>query len=106
MGGRLNKPYNKSFILRFEENGGLKFYDNQSKMIILGTNNSMSDEDGNLQFYSNGGIINNHTHQLMENGNDIIVPNIYFDLSDNTYTTYEQNNCIPDNRSKGVYYLF
>ncbi len=75
------------------------------KMNLIPTNGTISDVDGNLQFYSNGGIINNYTHQLMENGNDIIVPNIYFDPSDNAYSTYEQNNCSPDDRSKGVYYL-
>ncbi|MEZ4917742.1 MAG: T9SS type A sorting domain-containing protein [Saprospiraceae bacterium] len=38
---------------------------------IVGCAGAISDADGNLQFYTNGGQIHNHAHAMMENGDGI-----------------------------------
>ena len=64
---------------------------------------SISDRDGNLQFYSHGDWVFNKNHQLMDGGNITEVPVAVGQL----YKNASQNSIvIPITSSEGLYYLF
>ena len=99
-----NYPLAHPFIVSFEPNG-IKFIPIISNMIHRFTNVSMSDAAGNLQFYTNGTFINNHQHQLMENGNDIIYPS-YFLAADGIYLGVRAYNCTESVTEKNNYNIY
>jgi len=58
-------------VLDFTENQLDIYYDGYITMDFQETNTSISDEEGNLLFYSNGIFIANAEHEVMENGGDL-----------------------------------
>ena len=57
----------------------MEISDLEFEMDVAPTNTIMSDEDGNLLFYSNGCDINNANHEIMENG-EVINPGMMEDI--------------------------
>ena len=102
--GNLGNANNaKCFITSFEDNGIL-FKSSNSKMYMSRTNISMSDENGDLQFYTSGSYINNSKNLLIENGDGIMFPNIF--AQNDSYSAHEAFSCVQDNKNKNIYYLF
>jgi len=98
-----NANNTKCFIASFDDNGIL-FKNSNSKMYMHTTNISMSDENGVLQFYTSGSYINNFQNLLIENGNEIMFPNIF--ANNGFYTEHDVFSCVQDNDHKNIYYLF
>lgn len=69
----------------------------------------MSDENGNLQFYTNGCEIRNWQHDLMENGEDInsgSVHSLYCEENDIGYPAIHSLLALPSPGHPKQYYLF
>lgn len=88
----------------FGNSAGLKFNDNgtvtdlaDGQAIMQGGCATISDKNGNLLFYTNGGTIWNKNHQIMANGNDII-GGLYFQT--------QSSIILPKPNSNNLYYLF
>jgi PKD domain/Secretion system C-terminal sorting domain len=78
-----------------EGNPAIQFFDVPEEMWVPC---SMSDEDGVLQFYTNGCSIFNANHQTMENGDDInagIIAEYYCNEVDGGYPSYNSLLALP-----------
>ncbi|WP_020538955.1 PKD domain-containing protein [Lewinella cohaerens] len=65
----IDQPWFGLSVLRFSDFGKLDTTNLQEPTMHMGFfNTSISDEAGRLKYYSNGVGLNNHLHQLMQNG--------------------------------------
>lgn len=86
----------------FGDGAGISF--NNGSMMVLNNGamlapagcSSISDNDGNLLFYTNGATVWNSNHQIMENGSGLS------GLTDQTQTSI----IIPNPENEALYYLF
>ena len=65
-----NNQYEKTYQLTFNHIG-IQQDTIRRNMETRATSASICDTAGNLQFYTNGIFINDHSHQLMENGDSL-----------------------------------
>lgn len=83
-----------------------------TQLNIFSTNATISDEEGNLLFYTNGCFIADSTHEIMENGEGVN-PGVVYDLKcgEDAYLPYYTSgvqSCLilPKPDSESEYYLF
>jgi gliding motility-associated-like protein len=88
----------------FGNSAGLKFNDNgtvtsltDGQVIMQGGCATISDKNGNLLFYTNGGTVWNKNHQIMVNGNAII---------GEAYLHTQSSIILPKPNSNNLYFLF
>ena len=70
------------------------------------TNTTISNEEGEILFYSNGCSIYNADHMLMENGDNINPGQVHDIQCDNGYTVLQGMISIPAPDNDNLYYIF
>ncbi len=105
-GGYLGYP---GFILSFDQNGLTQKVTN-TKMRMSLTNISMSNEKGELQFYTNGQKVLNNKNQLIENGYNLLDNNLFINQNNDDYSKdyvfTAAFECFQDTKNKNLYYLY
>ncbi len=99
-------PQNCMNVLTF---GGdtLKIKKDSFNSEIFLTNASISDEDGNLLFYSNGCYVKDANHQIMPNGDQLNPGQVYDDnCPDYGYTALDGLIILPQPFNSSKYYIF
>lgn len=95
-----------AMVLNFN-NEKISFDTGIADMYMHATSISMSNESGELIFYSNGCDIRGADHKILENGDQINPGEIHDEYCRNGYISAHQSMiCIPHPGKKDVYYLF
>lgn len=94
----------------FGDSIGLNFSDGiitpfNSNLPCWGTSAAISDAEGQLLFYTNGQSVFNKNHELMENGDSLIVYGAYNDVY--PYVQFPQiTSIIPKPNTSNMFYIF
>jgi type IX secretion system substrate protein len=105
--GGLDYPINCMNVLDFGDADGLKITKELVDTRFFVANASISDNDGNLLFYSNGCYVKDANHQIMPNGEHLNPGLIYDDnCPDGGYTAQGGIIILPLPDGSNKYYLF
>jgi hypothetical protein len=109
LGSNANSPENRFGGIQFDFNKVPVSIEFRYTNLDINDACTMSDRDGNLQFYSNGCEIYNHRYEPMGNGDSINAPGYVFDGScryNVGYNTYAGILSLPVPRQVGKYVMF